>query len=395
MRHPSMLLALTLCGCGATFTPETLVDRLRVLSLVASPPEVAPGESANLEVLYLDPSRPGQPTTVIWVGCDPDPFNLGRGACNDTTALLQPTAFTSFPPGVKILGFGSKATYTPPANLFAPLEPNDPIRTNGTVGQVLSVVIGEEVDPTSDDAELRELFGRIERQEIQTILGLTRVTVSEKAVQNTNPTLSGLEVDGEPLPVNGTLLLRPGQQVTLTPRAPEADRERYTLLLPDGPQERTERLVAAWYSTAGRFSTPRVDLDDAPGTELIAPGSAEIPDDPIPPRRVATAWVVLRDSRGGQSNRTVPMFVCDETLPRPNVTGLEVPSSREQPLRATGENLASIADVVIGGHAMARGSALGGGFLGDWPALPAGTYPVDVRGKDCSVQRVSFSVTLP
>jgi len=37
-----LLLLLLLSGCGAQFKPETLVDALRVLSIKAEPPEVAP-----------------------------------------------------------------------------------------------------------------------------------------------------------------------------------------------------------------------------------------------------------------------------------------------------------------------------------------------------------------
>ena len=66
----------------------------------------------------LGPSRPGGKTTVIWVGCDPDPFGLGRSACNDTSALLMPTSFTTFPEGVRILGIGNKASYASPERSF-------------------------------------------------------------------------------------------------------------------------------------------------------------------------------------------------------------------------------------------------------------------------------------
>ncbi|MBX7097263.1 MAG: hypothetical protein K1X89_06110 [Myxococcaceae bacterium] len=389
--------AVVLAACGPQLKPETLVDQLRVLSLTAEPPEIHPGDTTQVEVLELDPSRPMQVTTVVWVGCDPDPFNLGRGACNDTTALLQPTAFSTFPPGVRILGFGPKAFYTPPADLFSVLEKDDPIRFNGTVGQILAVVIGEEVKPTSSDAELRELFTRIEKQEVQTVLALTRVTVSEKAALNKNPRLETLVVDGQPLPKGAQLLAAPGQHLTLTLSAPAEDRETYEVRLPDGPQQRTESLVAAWYSSAGRFRDARIDLDTHPDTTFIAPGGLEVPDDPLPPRRQATLWSVLRDSRGGQAWKQYPLFVCDASLARPSVSMVVLPSSRDQAISVKGTNLGSTADVVIGGVALGRSvyRAATDEFVGDWPDLPPGTYPVRLRGKDCSDADTGLSVTLP
>src|SRR6185295_6539587 len=157
------------------------------LSIIAEPPEVKPGQSVSLSVLQLDPS--GGKTTVIWVGCEPDPFGLGRSACNDTTALLQPTSFTSFPEGVRILGIGNKSSYASAPTLFSPIPPGDPNRFNGVVGPVLTVVIAEEVDPTSTNEELRDLFHRIETQQVKSVFALSRITVSEKAPQNQNPHL--------------------------------------------------------------------------------------------------------------------------------------------------------------------------------------------------------------
>ena len=103
MRVAAVTLALS--ACGTQFKPETLVETLRVLSVQADPPEIHPGESTNLSILWGDPSRPGGTTTIIWVGCDPDPQDLGRSACNDATILMKPTQITNYPPGLKLLAF--------------------------------------------------------------------------------------------------------------------------------------------------------------------------------------------------------------------------------------------------------------------------------------------------
>jgi len=393
----SLLVVLLLTGCNAQFKPETLVDSLRVLAITAEPPEVSPGESAQLDILQLDPSRPGGKTTVVWVGCEPDPIDFNRSACNDTSALLQPTAFATFPPGVRVLGFGNRAGYASASTLFDGLSPEDPVRANGTSGPVLGVVIGEEVKPTSSDEELRVLFGRIERQEVQTVMALTRVTVTERATRNHNPKISALKVDGVAVPKDARLQLREGSTVTLEPELVEGSRETYTLQLPSGPSDKSETLVVSWYSSAGRFDQARLDVS-MPGavTKFIAPGSAQVPEDPVPEKRTGTLWSVVRDGRGGQHFVTVPFFVCDSSA-TPSLRSLEAPTSPGDPVVAKGENMAGVLDLIIGGAAFTRSgySTARDAFVGDAPALAPGTYPVTLRAKNCAEVETGLEWRVP
>ena len=391
-----VLAALAVLGsaCGENIKPETLVEKMRVLSIVAEPPEVNPGESSELVELVLNP---GGKTTVVWIGCQPDPFNLGRGACNDVTSALRPTSFADFPPGTSLLGFGPKAGYTVRGDLFDVLAPDDPTRQNGTVGQILAVTLGDEIKATVTPEEFRALFARIEAREIQTLLSVTRVLTTDRVVKNTNPKLEAVLVDGERLPTNGTLLVQPGQKVELDPRVPDAAQEQYTLITPDGPSDRTEKIIGAWYSTAGRFTEPRVDLFGDVRAVYTAPGSAEVPDDPVPERRTGKVWMVVRDGRGGQSWVEMPLFVCDSSFPTPSVTGIAAPASAGEPVSATGSNLSSAVDLVVGPIALTNASfsSTRNAFLGDAPPLPPGTYPVSVRGKDCSVTDTGLTYTVP
>jgi hypothetical protein len=382
-----------LCGCGAQLAPETLVDKLRVLSIVAQPPEVAPGGSTALSILELDPSRPGGVTTVLWVGCDPDPFGSSRSACNDTSALLMPTSFTTFPPGVKVLGIGPKATYSTDAALFDHPGIDDSIKQNGVVGQVLAVVIGEFLDPTASNEELKALFERIEKQEIQSVYALTRISVSERAVLNQNPHLDSVTADGAALPTGATLQVEQGEGVTL--HVAGGDKETYALVLPEGTMTYTETLVGAWYSSGGRFDQPRFDLASGTDTVFTAPGSPDNPDDPVPDKRGGTIWLVLRDDRGGQAFTTMPFFVCDDSLPAPMVTGVMSPMMAGDSVVLTGKNLTSILDVVAGGVALPRGGFNGTVFRADAPMLPSGSYPVTVRTKACKTVDTGLMLTIP
>lgn len=396
MKRALLLLVFALSGCNAQFKPETLVDSLRVLAITADPPEVAPGQSAQLDILQLDPSRPGGKTTVVWVGCEPDPIDFNRSACNDTSALLQPTSFATFPPGVRILGFGTRAGYASASTLFDGVPADDPVRSNGTSGPVLGVVIGEEVNPTSNDDELRVLFGRIERQEIQTVMALTRVTVTERAQKNQNPKLGAMEVDGVPQPRGAKLLLREGATVSLLPRVADGSRETFTLQLPSGPSERSETLVASWYSTSGRFNQPRVDVTEGATTSFIVPGSTTVPEDTVPEKRTGTIWTVVRDGRGGQFFEVLPFFICDDS-PTPALAMIEAPTTMGDPLIARGMNMSGTLDLIIGGVALKRGSYSPSldAFVADVPSLPSGSYPVTLRSKNCGEVETGVSWTVP
>ena len=48
-------------------------------------------------------------------------------------------------------------------------------------------------------------------------------------------------------------------------------------------------------------------------TIFTAPGSTA---DPVPERRTGILYTVFRDTRGGQSWREWPFFVCDDSLTR-------------------------------------------------------------------------------
>lgn len=59
---------LLLLGCGGPNT-ETLVDQLRVMAVVAEPPEVAPGATTALTAYIADPNDEA-PTTMMWTCTD-------------------------------------------------------------------------------------------------------------------------------------------------------------------------------------------------------------------------------------------------------------------------------------------------------------------------------------
>lgn len=387
MRRAVAVLAVALAGCGEEFRPETLVEHLRVLGINSTPAELRPGETARLGSLVLDPSRPGQATTTLWIGCDPDPFNLNRSACSDPAVLQDPSSLSGgtgeLPPGVRIVGLNSQAAYSAPAGLFQALAADDPRRVTGTVGQVLAVAVAEAVSPQATQEELKALFERVQAKEVRSLIALYRIRIAESAERNTNPVLSGLRVGREAWPDGAAVTVLPSEPVTLEVDAPDASFEPYTAVLPEGTEERTERLLVAWYSTAGRFSEERTTVRGDVVTVFTAPGSAK---DPVPERRTGELYTVVRDTRGGQSWRTWRLFVCDAALPEPQVAAVRWPTAAGGRVVVEGQNLDSVVDVVVNGAALPRGGfvAARGTWEADAPALAAGTYPVRVHSKTCA-----------
>ncbi len=394
-----LLPLLLLSGCSAQFTPETVVNSLRVLSLVAEPPEVRPGETSRLEVEWGDPSRINEPSTAIWVGCDPDPLDLGRSACNDATMLIEPTRIEQLPEGMRLLGLGQDiVSYTPSASSFDVLPADDARRQTGSVGLVIVIVIGEDVGSQLEGEGLKEMLQRVQDRSTPAAIAVSRVLVSEKTSgRNQNPVIDGLTFDGQVLPRGAKLQVRAGQEVQLGAAIPASSRETYVEQLPSGPVERTETVVGAWYSIGGRFSRERFEVGDDSATTFYAPGHPDFPDDVVPERRLGELWLVARDNRGAQAYRTFRYWVCDEAAPRPEVASLTPPASETEVAVVRGAGMAGVLDVLVGDVAMTNAtySAARDAYVGDLPALPAGTYPVSVRGKNCENFDTGLTYTVP
>jgi hypothetical protein len=318
---------------------------------------------------------------VLWIGCEPDPFNLNRSPCANPAVLNDPGSLTggtgALPAGVSVIGFNQQAAYTVPAGLFDVLAPEDKRRRTGTVGQVIAFAVAETISPTATPEELRALFARVEAKEVKTVTALFRVTVAEAPQPNANPVVDGLLVAGERWPDGARVMVLPGEPVRVDLTAPDSSFELYTRETPAGVEERRERIQVAWYSTSGRFFTETTALGEPVKNIFTAPGRTD--DDPLPERRSGTIYTVHRDSRGGQSWRSWPFFVCDPDAPEPRVTTLDWPDAPEGEVLLRGEQLESVLDVIVDGAAL-----IGGAFspaTQSWRGtLPPGVAPGTRRG---------------
>lgn len=386
-----LFLLLVLTGCDPGFRPETLVENLRLIGVSADNPKLLPGETTRVRALVLDPSR-SMPSTVLWIGCEADPYNLNRSPCADPAVLQDPSALNQgsgmLPPGVWVIGFNEQAFYSVPAGLFDVLAPDDPRRKSGTVGQMIAFAVAETVSPQATPEELRALFDRVQKKEVKSVLALFRVQISESSERNANPVVDSLVVGNERWPRGARFFVREKEPVYLDVSAPESSFEPYVLSTPTGDEMKTERILTAWYSTSGRFSETSTALNEDVRTIFTAPGSAS---DPVPERRSGTLYTVFRDTRGGQSWREWPYFVCDDSLAAPEVTSVDWPVTALDPVVLRGNNLSSVLDVIVDDVALERAAFLesSGTFQGYLPAtVPVGAKRGTVHTRRCTRQQL-------
>jgi hypothetical protein len=352
-----MLISLLLCvGCDQGFRPETLLSDMRLLGVRASPAELMPGESANLEALLVDPSRPGKNSTLLWVGCEADPFNENRSVCADPDLVTDPSRLTGgsgqLPKGVSIIGFNNMARYTTSKTLFNVLPADDVRRLNGTVAQVVVIAVAEEVSPAAPREELEALFARVQKKELKSVVGIYRLRISENSERNSNPKLTHLTLGTERWPLGSRIPIKQGVEMPMELVATDDSFEAFSLVTPSGIEKQTERLLVAWYSTAGLFTEERVAIGAEVKSVFKSPNDTE--KNKIPERRVGQIHAVVRDTRGGQTFVQNRFFVCDDSLPQPAITSVLWPSMHGEAVRIAGTNLENLLDVFVDGIELER-----------------------------------------
>ena len=264
----SMLSLLWLAGCAMGPNADTLVDELRVLSVMAEPPEAGPGEVVRFSALTVDPLEQGY-DTLSWT-------------CTFTGEDCLESLMGSTWSGL---------TLTP--------SPEGVVTTEYTVSPALSEFLTEEPLPLVQSWTLSCLPGRCPA--IEAVLSPDSAD-SEQLQDWLGDPISMME----DLPIEGTSLAL--RSLLLSSRDP-AERAQNPTISCSTEEETlevgTERLFtcdldgeitqlsAVWgYTTGGGWETSRIELDENQETveyRWFAPEDAG----------EVTIWVVLIDGEGG------------------------------------------------------------------------------------------------
>ncbi|MCL2178875.1 MAG: hypothetical protein FWC28_08115 [Proteobacteria bacterium] len=310
LRSPSLRLLLVTLPCLLLhaclleeLSPKWKLDKLRVLGMSASPAALQPGESTLLSALVVDEPQ-NRPLTYLWLGCSADPHNQNRSPCSDSEILKTPSLLLNEQgkplENIQFLGFGPQALYTVPPSLFEALPENHPQRKIGTLGMVLLMVVAEALPPIPSPEDVALLIQRAQDKLVDSQTTLFRIPVREsEQTPNQNPIISHLLVDGQPQDNSSPLPLKKGKTYGLDMAVPQESFEEYAETTGVGTTQKTETLFASFFTTCGELEDSFFNLATSTRPKLSSPDGKDI--EPCPATPVQKLFVVLRDSRGGQS----------------------------------------------------------------------------------------------
>lgn len=272
----ALLLGLA-AGCG-DFDPASYLQDLRVLALVAQPPEVGPGDATTVTPhVYLPADQ--SVTAESWSFC---PYTLGPAqgyACAAPECELPLTPDTG--------GAVSLTPYTEALSCVAAL-----VRRGVFPGSTASPDGGT-------SSQLPETVETVVRYVVTASGGTTRTAVlrlplwtqKAPASPNRNPVIQWVEIEDLAVKPGDTLAaVKTDQELTVRTVIDEASLDSYT-----DATGRTlkEDPVISVYATAGRFKYEREG-----GTNVTSTWKAEKLEENQTEARI---YIVARDLRGGQA----------------------------------------------------------------------------------------------
>jgi len=284
MRSATPLLSLLMLGgCAPDETELAEVSELRVLGVVADPPEAAPGAPIQLSLVAASPSGPVIDGSVRWSVCSlPKALSepgFASAACIDGADPALParslSVSLSIPPEA-CARFGGADD--------ADLRPRDADDTGGYYQPVRAALAGA-ANPTL--VRLRMLCPLRDAP-----IDLVKA-YAERYRPNQNPAFDEVAAPEE----TGDRIVAPGAEISLAVRVSANAFERFVTYEHSSNQlvERTESLTVSWFVSAGELVENQVLVPEhgAVVTHFRAPKKGG----------VVHVWVMLRDDRGGLNYR--------------------------------------------------------------------------------------------
>lgn len=262
----ALALLVVLAGCGEALTPQSQVDKLRILAMRADRPEVGPGETVNVAALWADPLGEGRDVWFVWAAC-----TVGPGA--------DPRACDPEGDDVQLLGVGVGLDTVQVDVTEDALEGRDEAMVLVTV-----LMCADELPDIEEGCPG------------ESVVAYKRITVSSNPAPNQNPRISAVSIGGTVLDDRDVVRVPlcptgdcPGYEISVL--AEEGSAETYVGETPEGEAETDEELLVSYFATGGQFSQVR-SIDPANADFRVA---WRAPKDTGP----LTYWFVLRDDRGG------------------------------------------------------------------------------------------------
>jgi hypothetical protein len=300
------------CSCSGDLPAVSFVEKLRVLAVRAEPPEVAPGDSAVLDALVVEPAaRPSiDQVSYLWLACP-----ALQGVTIESPCGIQ-SAISALPPNCKEVGSDHTCLLSTAAT--ASVTPDSSLLGERGIGTLLLTLVVS--DGTSAIECWRNVVenGGLPTDPDHCVVSYKRLSVSafegqadgdEMHHRNQNPGLVEFGMREERGGAEPASLL--DGTATVAPSLPTAKSRRELVmtraneaaeLKSDGGYE---ILSVSWFTDRGILDGARSTFrsEECP-TQLDCPKGpppATTTNDWVAPTDTGPArfWVVLRDDRGG------------------------------------------------------------------------------------------------
>lgn len=262
----ALLLLVLLAGCGDSgFRKVEELRGFRVLGVIATAPEVAPGGSSTLQLVVSDPEGGGRTISGTTVSCVDPGIALGASVscAHDPTAVTGTYTIDT----VNDADLGAADLYTGLATQTVTLTVPDLLQNRSTK------------DRTNGVGYITIFTFSVDGK---TVSAFKRVLVSNRSTLNTNPAITDVTLEGATLSAKP----RKDERLKIATSAPET----YNFVNDDGAEEtRAEELAVAWFVSEGELDKPKSEVGD------------EVKYLTDPPSSPLVVLALVRDDRGGMT----------------------------------------------------------------------------------------------
>jgi hypothetical protein len=316
-------------GCSGDLPKSDVVDKLRVLAVRASPPEIAPGQTSVLDALVVGPPLAADAAvprlSYLWLACTETAGLALPGACGVTVdGNGGPGTFAAPDGGVPAAIPSCQAQPNAPLCLLGQtstvsLSPSPPL-SGSQVTQVIITLIVSDQDALACAAFAAEGTGAPPDPD-HCVIAIKRLTVSNSASPNHNPELAKLSLNVDFMMGTAQLpALAGGEALPLDAKrcTPALCAEAVAACCLPGSgaeikadaQGAVEPLAVAWFTTAGSLADARSSFQPSDCDSACQKDPARLAADvstiwtaPDPSAYAASNeidfWAVVRDGREG------------------------------------------------------------------------------------------------
>ncbi len=273
-------MSLIPLNCNTNHLPTyTQLGDLRILTLIATPPEALPGQTIALTPVLSDLNGQGRTLTYSVEACmDPGVSRGVQPQCQNPDSTNQLSGTTTLPAGTSQTYTGSIASLsiTLPQSSIAFAAATPAMQYNGT-----NYLIFYTLSASAGNSSVRSFV---------------RVTLSTKTPQNQNPILTSINRNDTPIL---SIFQTPEASTNFNITIPSSSFETYSILKNDGSLiSQTETLSSTWFISDGSFNSDLTIGSDE---------NSWTPPSPKPTSRGSVILVVTTDSRYGAAFQKIEM----------------------------------------------------------------------------------------